>query len=155
MKRTIGIILLVLAAGSVQAEKKVEVIDLAPENVSAEDKAAGQRYQAAQDAAAKITPAEAMDFIARLNSTVDDGHALAKSGTMNGTQSRNQAIALNKLQDEGAKFGTLLTPFAKCNNAAIDAATSWQGLIGNNEKLFVEYHQSYLQASLECIKAAS
>ncbi|WP_024674065.1 hypothetical protein [Pseudomonas syringae] len=148
-------ILLVLAAGSAQAEKKLEVIDLAPDNVSAEDKAAGQRHTNAQDAAAKIPPAEAMDFIIRLNSAVADGHTLAKSGTMNGTQSRNQAIALNKLQDEGAKFGTLFTPFAKCNNAAIDAATSWQGLIGNNQKLFVESRQSYLQASLECIKAAS
>ncbi|KPB84455.1 Uncharacterized protein AC504_1995 [Pseudomonas syringae pv. maculicola] len=148
-------ILLVLAAGTVQAEKKLEVIDLAPENVSAEDKAAGQRYQAGQGAAAKITPAEAMDFIVRLNSTVEEGHALAKSGTMNGTQSRNQAIALNKLQDEGAKFGTLFAPLAKCNNAAIDAATSWQGLIGKNEKLFVDSHQAYLQASLECIRAAS
>lgn len=44
-------ILLVLAAGSVQAEKKLEVIDLAPESVSAEDKAAGQRYQATQPCA--------------------------------------------------------------------------------------------------------
>ncbi|MEE4091980.1 hypothetical protein V2I59_00375 [Pseudomonas viridiflava] len=148
-------ILLVLAVGSVQAEKKLEVIDLAPEHVSAEDKARGQRYLEAQDAAAKIPKADAMDFIVRLNSAVEDGHALAKSGTMNGTQSRNQAIALNKLQDEGAKFGTVFTPFAKCNTASIEAATSWQGLIGSNEKLFVQSHQSYLQAAMECIKAAS
>lgn len=155
MKRTIGLTLLLMAACSAYAEKKLEVINLAPGPVSAEDAERGQRQKAAQEAAAKIPPTEAMDFMVRLNNTVEQGHALAKSGAMNGTQSRNQAIALNKLKEEGARFGTLFTPFAQCNSAGIDAAASWQGLIANDSKRFTESHMSYLKAAAECIKAAS
>lgn len=155
MKRIICMALLMLATASVQAEKKLQVIDLAPDHVSDEAVKRSQDNKATQDAAAKIPPAEAVAFISRLNETVEHGHTLARSGIMNAVQGRNQAIALNKLQDEGARFGTLFARFAQCNNAATDAATSWQQLLVNDAKKFADYHVAYAKAAAECIKAAS
>ena len=74
---------------------------------------------------------------------------------MTGVQIRNQAIALNKLQDEGDRFGPIFSPFHTCNSAGISAARSWQGVVSGDTNQFVENHKAYLQAAMECIQAAS
>ena len=155
MKRIFGLSLCLLAASMAQAEQKLRVIDLGgDEPVSAEAAERGRQAIAAQEAAKKIKPEEARDFLKRLNKTVDKGQTLARSGTMNGKQARDQAIALNKLMDEADRFGTLFAPFAKCRSAAIDAASSWQGMISQDAREYSNNHMSYLSAAKECAQAA-
>lgn len=155
MKRMFGAAVCLGLALVANAEQKLQVINLAPDQpVSAEAAERGRKQVAAQEAAAKITPDEAMSFMARLNDTVDQGHALAKAGGMDGKAIRNQAIALNKLGDEGARYRVLFAPFKSCGEASSDAAMSWQGLIGSNQEQFVEYHKKYLAAAMECIQTA-
>lgn len=155
MKRMLGLTLLVWSVSSARAEPKLRIIDLAPDSPpTAEQTANGKRYIADQEAASKIKPAEAKDFIARLITTVDEGLGLASSGRITGVQMRNQAIALNKLQDEGTQFGTLFAPFHECNSAASDAARSWQLLIGRDVEKFSEYHAKYEESAVACVKAA-
>ncbi|ATR83790.1 hypothetical protein CS390_15190 [Pseudomonas sp. HLS-6] len=155
MKRTFGAVFCLGLALAANAEEKLRVIDLSPGGpVSAEAAERGRKQIEAQKAAARITPDEAMQFMQRLSETVDKGHAQAKTGAMDGKAIRNQAIALNKLQDEGARFRVLFAPFVSCGDASSDAALSWQGLIGGNKEQFVEYHQKYIVAAMECIQAA-
>ncbi|MCO8167848.1 hypothetical protein NJC40_08660 [Pseudomonas sp. 21LCFQ02] len=155
MKRTFAALFCLGLALNAHAEKKLEVIDLAPDAPeSAEAAERGRKYVEAQEAAAKITPDQAMQFMQRLSKTVDQGHAQAKSGAMDGKAIRNQAIALNKLQDEGSRYRVMFARFKSCGDASTDAAFSWQGLVGNNSAQFVEYHQKYIAAATECIQAA-
>ncbi|QIH07175.1 MULTISPECIES: hypothetical protein [unclassified Pseudomonas] len=156
MKRIFGLTLCLLAASMAHAEQKLRVIDLNDgQPVSAEAAERGRQAMAAQEAAKKIKPEEALEFLKRLAERVEYGHDLARSGTMNGKQSRDQAIALNKLQDESDRFGTMFAPFAKCHSAAIDAAMSWQGMIFKKTQEFIDYHKSYLANAAQCAKAAS
>ena len=90
----------------------------------------------------------------RLSDTVEQGHAQAKTGAMDAKAIRTQAVALNNLQDEGARYRVVFARFKSCGDASSDAAFSWQGLIGSNTAQFVEYHQKYIAAANECIKAA-
>lgn len=155
MKRMFGVAFCLGLALVANAEEKLQVIDLgADAPVSAEAAERGRKYIEAQKAAARITPDEAMQFMQRLSATVDQGHAQAKAGAMDGTAIRNQAIALNKIKDEGARFRVIFAPFKSCGDASSDAALSWQGLIGSNSAQFVEYHQKYVAAATECIQAA-
>lgn len=155
MKRTIGAVFCLWLTLTANAEEKLRVIDLAPGGpVSAEAAERGRKYVEAQEAAAKITPDEAMEFMRRLNQAVDNGHAQAKTGAMDGKAIRNQAIVLNKLQDEGSRFRVLFAPFKSCGDASSDAAFSWQGLVGGNQEQLVEYHQKYIAAAMECIQTA-
>lgn len=91
----------------------------------------------------------------RLNETVERGHAQAKTGAMDGKAIRSQAIALSKLDNEGSRYRVVFARFQSCGNAASDAAMSWQGLVGSKTDQFVEYHQKYIAAANECIKAAT
>lgn len=133
--------------------KELEVIDLGGESTP-EQQEKGRQFMAAQDAAAKIPAVDARSFIRRLDSSVEKSLLQAQSGTMDAVKVRNQAIHLAALQKEGDKFGVLFAPFAKCRQAAVDAAMAWQGLIGRDEKQFVEYHKSYQGASAACHAAA-
>ncbi|QNH77111.1 hypothetical protein GGD92_02155 [Pseudomonas protegens] len=155
MKRIFGLTLCLLAASMAQAEQKLRVIDLGDDvPVSAEAAERGRQAIAAQEAAKKIKPEEARDFLKRLNKAVEHGQNLAKSGTMDSKQAREQAIALNKLQDESDRFGSLFAPFAKCRSAAIDAASSWQGMIFKDARQYSEDNTSYQANAKECAKAA-
>ncbi|MCO7537507.1 hypothetical protein NJH24_22350 [Pseudomonas asiatica] len=155
MKRKFGVFFCLWLALTANAEEKLRVIDLgSDEPVSAEAAERGRKYTEAQEAAAKITPDEAMQFMQRLSETVDKGHAQAKTGAMDGKAIRNQAIALNNLQEEGARYRVMFARFKSCGDASSDAAFSWQGLIGSNTAQFVEYHQKYIAAATECIQAA-
>ncbi|NNA22460.1 hypothetical protein HBN70_17100 [Pseudomonas lundensis] len=154
MKRTFIASICLLAALAVQAEQKLKVINLAPDAPTQEQMARAERYKAEVEVASKITASDTMDFLNRLHTTVSNGHELALSGNMNAVQIRNQAIALNKLQDEGDRFGPILTPLHECKAAAIDAATSWQSLIAGNAEQVDEYHQKYLAAAKQCSFAA-
>ena len=155
MKRMFGTAFCLVLAVAANAEDKLRVIDLSPDApASAEAVERGRKQIEAQNAAARLTPDEAMQFMQRLSETVDSGHAQAKTGTMDGKAIRNQAIALNKLQDEGSRFRVMFAPFKSCGDASSDAALSWQGLIGSNQEQFVEYHQKYIAAAMECIQTA-
>ena len=155
MKRIFGLTLCLLAASMAQAEQKLRVIDLGDDApVSAEAAERGRQAIAAQEAAKRIEPEEARDFLKRLNETVDRGQTLALSGSMDDKQARDQAIALKKLMDESERFGSLFAPFAKCRSAAIDATTSWQGMILHNARQYSVNHTSYQAAAKECAKAA-
>lgn len=155
MKRMLAFALLALSVLSAQAEQKLKVIDLTPDSPpTAEQLERAKQYQAEQEAAAKIPPKEAKEFMMRLVSTVDQGLELAQSGKINAVQLRNQAIALNKLQDEGARFGGLFAPFNECNKASIGAAMSWQSLIARDVEKFTQYHSNYQDSVIACLKAA-
>ncbi len=155
MKRMFGAVFCLGLALAANAEEKLEVIDLAPDGpVSAEAAERGRKYVQAQEEAEKISPDEAMQFMQRLSETVDQGHAQAKTGNMDGKAIRNQAIALNNLQEEGGRYRVMFARFRSCGVASTDAAFSWQGLIGSNTAQFVEYHQKYIAAATECIQAA-
>lgn len=155
MKRIFGTVFCFALAVTANAEDKLRVIDLAPDApVSAEAAERGRKYVEAQEAAAKITPDEALQFMQRLKETMDDGQEQIRAGTMDGKALREKAIALNKLHDEGGRFGGPFAPFKSCGDASNDAAFSWRGLIGNNEDQYVEYYQKYIAAATECIQAA-
>ncbi len=155
MKRMFGVLFCLGLALTANAEEKLRVIDLAPDApASAEAAERGRRYTEAQEAAAKITPDEAMQFMQRLSETVDQGHAQAKSGAMDGRAIRNQAIALNNLENEGERYRVMFARFKSCGDASSNAAFSWQGLIGSNTAQLVEYHQKYIAAASECVQAA-
>jgi hypothetical protein len=153
MKRMIGIALM-LGALCAHAEKELRVIDLGEGPVTAENAEKYRVYLEEQEAAANIPPAEAMEFIYRLDKTVAQGIQLTKSGVASGVAQRNQAIALNKLMDEGKRFGTLFAPFAQCYGASIDAVTSWQAWISRQVDMFTEYHNKYVASAEACLEAA-
>ncbi|WP_445677586.1 hypothetical protein [Pseudomonas putida] len=155
MKRMFGVVFCLGLALVANAGEQLEVIELgtnAP--VSAEAAERGRKYLEAQEAAAKITPDEAMDFMQRLSTTINDGHELTMAGGMDAKAQRNHAIALNKLQTEGGRFGGPFAPFKSCGDAASDAALSWQGMIHSNQDQFAEYYRKYIAAANECIQAA-
>lgn len=154
MKRMFGAVFCLGLALAANAEEKLRVIDLSPDApVSAEAVERGRKQIEAQEAAAKITPDEALQFIQRLKETMDNAQEQIKAGAMDGKAQREHAIALNKLHEEGGRFGGLFAPFKSCGDASSDAALSWQGLIGSNEDQYVEYFQKYVAASAECIQA--
>ncbi|GLO23538.1 hypothetical protein [Pseudomonas putida] len=155
MKRMLGVIFCLGLALVANAEPKLKVIDLGSEApVSAEAAERGRKYIEAQEAAARITPDEALEFISRLKAVMEEGHELTISGGMDAKAQRNHAIALNKLSDEGDRFGGPLAQFKSCGDAASDAAFSWQGMIGRNQDQFGEYFTKYVAASNECVQAA-
>jgi hypothetical protein len=156
VKRIFGLALCLTAVSTAQAEPKLRLIELSDDRpLSAEDADHSKHFMAVQEAAQKIKPEEARDFLKRLNETVEQGQTMAASSTMDSKQARNHAIALGKLKNEGEHFGVMLAPFAKCNSAAINAASSWQGLIFNNEQQYSNGHTSYQAAAKECAKAAN
>jgi hypothetical protein len=146
MKRTLIAALLAGAALSAHAEEKLKIIDLSDANSSKPSQAA--------KVTATATASEAKDFIARLNAAVEKGHSQVRSGKIDSVQLRKQAQSLAALQTEGEKFGVLFTPFHKCNEAAISASSSWQGLIGNNQSQFENGFNSYNKERDACIQAA-
>jgi len=155
MKRTLEVVFCLGLALVANAEQKLEVIDLGSEApVSAEAEDRGRKYMEAQEAAAKITPDEALEFISRLRAAMDTGHELTISGRMDAKAQRNHAIALNKLSAEGDRFGGPFAQFKSCGDAASDAAFSWQGMIARNQDQFEEYFTKYVAASTECVQAA-
>lgn len=99
--------------------------------------------------------AHAKDFLQRLNATVKRGHALAQSGNMDVVQQSEHTLALNKLKEESETFSALAHPFSECNDAALDAMASWQGLIKKNDESFTNNHMGYVGSANECLKAAS
>lgn len=146
MKRIFIAALLTGAALSSQAGEKLRIIDLSEPNTT----------QSAQPKpAASATAKEAKDFITRLHAAVERGNAQILSGKIDPVQRRKQAQDLAALQNEGEKFGVLFTPFHKCNEAAISAASSWQGLIGNNSRQFDNGMDSYDSERQACLEAAS
>lgn len=155
MKRTVGLTLCLLAAPMVHAEQKLRILDLGDDwpvitEATEREKQAG----AAQEATKKTQSEQARDFLKRLNEAVERGQKLALSGTMDSKQARDQANALRKLMDESGRFGTLYAPLAKCQSAAVDANTSWQGMISKDVDQYSKKHASYQAAARECAKAA-
>lgn len=155
MRRIVGFTLCLLAIGVTQAKEKLQVINLG-ENIPASAEAAerGKQYVAAQATAADIKPQEAREFLMRLRAAVQYGQKLVASGSMNGKQARDQAIALNTLQDEGSRFGAVFAPYGKCNAAAIDAAASWRALTFKNYQQHEESFRSYRESAEQCEAAA-
>lgn len=105
--------------------------------------------------AADPTKSEARDFIARLDAAVERGNAQIRSGKADPVERRKQAQDLAALENEGGKFGVLFTPFHKCNEASISAASSWQGLIGLNNRQFENGMDSYDKERQECLEAVN
>ena len=105
--------------------------------------------------AADPTKSEARDFIARLDAAVERGNAQIRSGKADPVERRKQAQDLAALENEGGKFGVLFTPFHKCNEASISAASSWQGLIGLNNRQFENGMDSYDKERHECLEAVN
>ncbi len=147
MKRIFFAVLLTGVAFFSQAAEKLRVIDLS------EPTAATQNAQPAPKTSA--TAPDAKDFIARLEAAVERGNAQIRSGKIDPVKRRKQAQDLAALQNEAEKFGVLFTPFHKCNDAAISAASSWQGLLGNNASQFENGLDSYDNERQACIEAAN
>src|SRR5450830_204995 len=124
MKRMFTATLLACAALNCTAAEKLRIIDLSEPD-------AAQNTQQKQAASS-----EAKDFIARLEAAVERGNAQILSGKVDPVARRKQAQDLAALQSEGEKFGVLFTPFHKCNEASISAASAWQGLLGSNKQQF-------------------
>jgi hypothetical protein len=103
--------------------------------------------------AAEPTKREAKDFITRLDATVERGNAQILSGKIDPVARRKHAQDLAALQNEGEKFGVLFTPFHKCNEASISAASSWQGLLGGNKQQFDNGIESYDKERQACLDA--
>ena len=103
--------------------------------------------------AAEPTKREAKDFITRLDATVERGNAQILSGKIDPVARRKHAQDLTALQNEGEKFGVLFTPFHKCNEASISAASSWQGLLGGNKQQFDNGIESYDKERQACLDA--
>ena len=146
MKRILAVTFCVLLTGSAAAAEKLRIIDLSDGSDSAGAIAKETEKSQAQ-------PAEAAVFLKRLSITTEAGIKKSQTGNMSAVEIRNQAIALNTLMNESDRFGSVFTPFHKCREAAIDAATSWQGFIGNNEAQFVDNYNSYLSGVDECSEA--
>lgn len=106
---------------------------------------------AAQEPVASASAAK--DFLQRLDTTVQKGHALAKSGEMDRMKQHDHAVALKKLKDESEKFAALYSPYSECSEAAMDALASWQGLSADNYNGFTENHIGYIGAAGECSRA--
>jgi len=147
MKRIFIAALLTGVTLSSQAAEKLRVIDLSEPNAST---------QSAQPAPkASATAGDAKDFIVRLDAVVERGYAQIRSGKVDPVQRRKQAQDLTAPQNEGEKFGVLFTPYHKCNEAGISAASSWQGLIFNNARQFENGMDSYDKERQACVDAAS
>lgn len=149
MKRTYIAALLISAALPAFAQEKLRIIDLGEP-----EPATTQAISEPAPSAATPTAGQARAFIERLNATVDRGMEQLRNPQIDPVQRRRQAQALAALQDEAQRFGVLFTPFHKCNEAAIDAASSWQGLIGNNAKQFDSAYDNYQKSEAECREAA-
>ena len=147
MKRIFILGLLASTTLSAHSEEKLRVIDLS-------DESSPKSVQPAK-IASTATAREASDFMTRLDATVEMGNAQIRSGQIDAIQRRKQAQALAVLQAEGEKFGVLFTPFHKCNEAAISAASSWQGLIGNNRRQFENGLNDYDKDREACLQAAN
>lgn len=152
MNRAVVAGLCVFLALGVQA-KELEVLDVGG-SATPEQLKKGQAYMASQKAAGEVSAAEAKAFIVRLDDSVDRAMEQAVAGEMDGVKLRNQAIQLAKFQSEAERFGVLFTPFAKCRSAAIDAAMSWQGLIGRNKKQLEDHYGLYQEESIACHEAS-
>ncbi len=147
MKRTFIVALLACAALTSQAEEKLQIIELgAPD---------GGRRTALPPTTSTATADEAKDFIKRLDATVERGSAQIRREQVNAIERRKQAQDLAALKNEGEKFGVLFTPFHKCNEAAINAASSWQGLIFNDIRQFENGLNGYEDGRKECLQAIS
>lgn len=105
--------------------------------------------------AAEPTRNDAKDFIARLDAAVERGNAQIRSGKADPVERRKQAQALASLENEGGKFGVLFTPFHKCNEAGISAASAWQGLISLNNRQFENGVDSYEKERQACLEAVN
>lgn len=146
MKRILAVVFSVSIAGSAIAADKLRIIDLS-NDAPASNAKPNELFKS------QAKPAEAADFLKRLTAKTEAGIERSQTGKMTAIEARNQAIALNTLKDESDRFGAVFTPFHKCREAAIDAATSWQGFIGGNETQFVDSYKSYLAGADECGKA--
>lgn len=152
MKRAVVAGLCVFLALGVQA-KELEVLDLGG-SATPEQLKKGQAYIASQKAAEEVPAEEAKDFIVRLDDSVQRAMKQAVAGEMDGVKVRNQAIQLAKFQSEAERFGVLFTRFAKCRSAAIDAAMSWQGVVGRDQKQLEDHYRLYLEESIACREAS-
>ena len=155
MKRTLLIALLALTSLSVAAEQKLKILELDDAPVSEEYAEKGRAFSAAQDKASKVPAPEAKDFITKLNHSVTVAMSQLQNKQMDKTKARDQIIELRKFEKDGKRFGVMTTPFHKCNEAAINAATSWEGLINNNLDQFQHGYMEYLQAGAKCEEAAN
>jgi hypothetical protein len=147
MKRIFFAFLLTSTAFSSQAVEKLQVIDLSEPTATTQSSLPAPKTSA--------TARDAKDFIARLEAAVERGNAQIRSGKIDPIKRRKQAQDLAALQNEAEKFGVLFTPFHKCNDAAISAASSWQGLLGNNARQFENGLDSYDNERQACIEAAN
>ncbi|WP_339385062.1 hypothetical protein [Pseudomonas sp. MF6747] len=149
MKRICLAGLLACAALPAIGEEKLRIIDLGEP-----DPTTNQITSEPKPPATAPTARQALAFIERLRSTVEKGMEQLRSPQADPTLKRRQAQALAALEDEAQRFGVLFTPFHKCNEAAIDAASAWQGLIANDAKRFDNAFDSYAKAETECREAA-
>lgn len=146
MKRIFIATLLVGAALNCTAAEKLRIIDLSEP---------GTAQSAPLKQAASPTSSEAKDFITRLDAAVERGNAQILSGKVDPVARRKQAQDLATLQSEGEKFGVLFTPFHKCNEASISAASAWQGLLGSNKRQFDNGIDSYEKEHQACLDAVN
>lgn len=149
MKRICLAGLLACAALPAIGQEKLRIIDLGEP-----DPTADQITSEPIPPATAPTARQALAFIERLSSTLEKGMEQLRSPQADPTLKRRQAQALGALEDEAQRFGVLFTPFHKCNEAAIDAASAWQGLIANDAKRFDNAFDSYTKAETECREAA-
>lgn len=144
MKRIFIATLLAASALNCSAAEKLRVIDLSE---------SGGAQSTPEKKEASPTISEARDFITRLDAAVERGNAQVISGKIDPVARRKQAQDLAALQNEGEKFGVLFTPFHKCNEASISAASSWQGLLSNNSQQFENGINSYDKERQACLDA--
>jgi hypothetical protein len=149
MKRICLVGLLAWAALPAIGQEKLRIIDLGEP-----DPTTSQAPSEPSPTAPTPTAGQALAFIERLSATVEKGMEQLSNPQADPNQRRRQAQALAALEDEAQRFGVLFTPFHKCNEAAIDAASAWQGLIANDAKRFDSAFDSYAKAETECREAA-
>ncbi|MHA4978039.1 hypothetical protein ACX0K2_16285 [Pseudomonas extremorientalis] len=146
MKRIFIAALLASAALNCSAAEKLRIIDLSEPDAA---------QSTPQNQVASPTSSEAKDFITRLDAAVERGNAQILSGKVDPVARRKQAQDLAALQSEGEKFGVLFTPFHKCNEASISAASAWQGLLGSNKRQFDNGIDSYEKERQACLDAVN
>ncbi|NUU36120.1 hypothetical protein [Pseudomonas sp. C2B4] len=154
MKQTLLATLLCITAFSAGAQETLKDVDLSNRHTTMEDLKAGQALIDAQNAASRIPASEAREFIKRLDATVKRGLTQLDNKQADPVQIRELAIDLSSLEAEGKKFGVLFTPFHKCNEAAVSAASSWQGLMFNDALQFENGFIEYEAAGAACERAA-
>lgn len=144
MRRIFIAALLTGIAVNCMAAEKLRIIDLSEP---------GNAQSTPEKKEASPTIREAKDFITRLDAAVERGNAQIIGGKIDPVARRKQAQDLAALQNEGEKFGVLFTPFHKCNEASISAASSWQGLLSNNSQQFENGINSYDKERQACLDA--